>query len=94
MRCPDELEQLSVSLNGMIERIDRAFRYLNRFTADASHELRTPLALIRTTAELTLKHPRSETEYQDSLSTIVADVEATSNIIEWCCHITSGCQSR
>lgn len=78
----DELEQLSVSLNGMIERIDRAFRYLNRFTADASHELRTPLALIRTTAELTLKHPRSETEYQDSLSTIVADVEATSNIID------------
>ena len=78
----DELEQLSVALNGMIERIERAFRYLNRFTADASHELRTPLALVRTTAELSLKRPRSETEYRDALSTIVADVEATSNIID------------
>ena len=78
----DELEQLSISLNGMIERIERAFRYLNRFTADASHELRTPLALMRTTAELSLKRPRSESDYRDSLSTIVADVEATSNIID------------
>jgi heavy metal sensor kinase len=78
----DELEQLSIALNGMIERIEKAFRYLNRFTADASHELRTPLALMRTTAELTLKRPRSESEYRDSLSTIVADVEATSNIID------------
>jgi heavy metal sensor kinase len=78
----DELEQLSISLNGMIERIERAFRYLNRFTADASHELRTPLALIRTTAELSLKRPRSESEYRNSLSTIVADVEATANIID------------
>ena len=78
----DELEQLSRSLNGMIERIERTFRYLNRFTADASHELRTPLALMRTTAELSLKRPRSETEYREALSTIVADVEATSNIVE------------
>lgn len=78
----DELEQLSLSLNSMIERIERAFRYLNRFTADASHELRSPLALIRTTAELALKRSRTEVEYRDALSAIVADVQGTSNIVD------------
>jgi heavy metal sensor kinase len=78
----DELRRLSETLNAMFERLEEAFKRITRFTADASHELRTPLALMRTTAELSLKRPQTETEYREALSSIVADVEATSNIID------------
>jgi two-component system, OmpR family, sensor kinase len=54
-----EVGRLGLALNGMLERLERAFRErqasedrLRRFLADASHELRTPLASIRGYAEL------------------------------------------
>jgi signal transduction histidine kinase len=48
----DELDSLSLTLNGMLDRLERAFERVHRFTADASHELRTPLALIRGNVEI------------------------------------------
>jgi two-component system OmpR family sensor kinase len=61
-----EVGRLSSALNGMLSRIERAFRAqqaseaeargseekMRRFVADASHELRTPLTSIRGFAEL------------------------------------------
>jgi two-component system OmpR family sensor kinase len=61
-----EVGRLSTALNGMLSRIEQAFRAqqiseegargseerLRRFVADASHELRTPLTSIRGFAEL------------------------------------------
>jgi signal transduction histidine kinase len=61
-----EVGRLSTALNGMLSRIERAFRAqqaseeqargsetrMRRFIADASHELRTPLTSIRGFAEL------------------------------------------
>ena len=56
----DELDRLSGTLNDMFARLDAAFRRVTQFTADASHELRTPVAIIRTTAELTRRRPRTD----------------------------------
>jgi two-component system OmpR family sensor kinase len=61
-----EVGRLTIALNGMLSRIERAFRAqeaseaqargsetrMRRFVADASHELRTPLTSIRGFAEL------------------------------------------
>ena len=54
-----EVGRLGLSLNAMLDRLERAFKErqasedrLRRFLADASHELRTPLASIRGYAEL------------------------------------------
>ena len=54
-----EVGRLGLALNGMLARLEGAFREreasegrLRRFLADASHELRTPLASIRGYAEL------------------------------------------
>ncbi|TFV83399.1 HAMP domain-containing histidine kinase [Blastococcus sp. CT_GayMR16] len=61
-----EVGRLAISLNGMLSRIETAFRAqqaseeqargsehrMRRFVADASHELRTPLTSIRGFAEL------------------------------------------
>ena len=50
----DELDQLSATINHMLDRIATSYERIAQFTADASHELRTPVALIRSNAELLL----------------------------------------
>ena len=74
----DELQRLSQTLNGMLERLERAFRRITQFTADASHELRTPVALMRTRAEIVLRRPRPEEEYRETLRQILEDLERIS----------------
>ena len=78
----DELQRLSETLNGMLERLEAAFQKITQFTADASHELRTPIAVMRTRAELALRKTRSADEYREALSQMHADLEKTSDLIE------------
>lgn len=78
----DELQRLSETLNGMLERIEGAFKRITQFTADASHELRTPVALMRTTAEISLRKPRADSEYREALGQILKELEKTSSLIE------------
>ena len=47
----DELDQLIVSLNGMLDRIDTAFKSEKSFVSNASHELNNPLLLFRGSAK-------------------------------------------
>jgi heavy metal sensor kinase len=78
----DELQRLSDTLNEMLDRIESAFLRITQFTADASHELRTPISLIRTEAELTLRRPRADAEYKESLRHILMEAERTTALIE------------
>jgi len=81
-RAKDELRRLTEHLNAMLDRIETSVKRITRFTADASHDLRTPLALIRTSAELVLRRPRSEPEYREALARILATSEETTELIE------------
>ncbi|HYL69145.1 MAG TPA: heavy metal sensor histidine kinase [Candidatus Limnocylindria bacterium] len=78
----DELERLAATLNDMLSRLDAAFQRITQFTADASHELRTPVSIMRTCAELSLRKPRTESEYREALSQILAETEKVSRLIE------------
>jgi heavy metal sensor kinase len=78
----DELQRLSDTLNGMLERIEAAFQRITEFTADASHELRTPISLIRTEAEVALRRSRQEAEYREALEHILREAERTTSLIE------------
>jgi two-component system, OmpR family, sensor kinase len=67
----DEVGQLSVVINELLERVDRAFVQQRQFMADASHELRTPLAVVQNESSVALgRVDRSASEYQDALQVI------------------------
>lgn len=78
----DELQRLSETLNGMLGRLEAAFKKITQFTADASHELRTPVAVMRTRAELSLRKARSAEEYRDVIAEVLNELEKTSALIE------------
>lgn len=78
----DELGRLATTLNGMLDRLERSFREMQRFTADASHELRTPISVVRTEAEVALAKPLSDGEKQELLSNVLEECERLTWITE------------
>ncbi|MBV8572754.1 MAG: HAMP domain-containing histidine kinase [Acidobacteriaceae bacterium] len=78
----DELQRLSETWNEMLSRLENAVTRISRFTADASHELRTPLAVIRSTAELALRRPRTPQAYSEALAQIASESEHMTALID------------
>jgi heavy metal sensor kinase len=81
-KAHDELRRLTETLNAMLERIEKSFRKITQFTADASHDLRTPVTIIRTTSEIALRRPRTASEYREVLSRILKTSVETSELLE------------
>jgi heavy metal sensor kinase len=81
-KARDELRRLTETLNAMLSRIEASFKRITQFTADASHDLRTPVAVIRATAEITLRRPRTQEEYRRALSRILETSVDTSELLE------------
>jgi signal transduction histidine kinase len=78
----EEYRGLVAVLNGMLERLDRAFRAQRRLTADVSHELRTPLTALRGEIEVALRSDRSSREYQQVLRSALEEIEGLSSMSE------------
>ncbi|MDY0422550.1 Cu(+)/Ag(+) sensor histidine kinase [Enterobacter rongchengensis] len=66
-RVPVELEQLVVSFNQMIEKIEDVFTRQANFSADIAHEIRTPITNLVTQTEIALSQHRSQKELYSSL---------------------------
>ncbi|WP_129232720.1 MULTISPECIES: Cu(+)/Ag(+) sensor histidine kinase [Cronobacter] len=66
-RVPIELEQLVVSFNHMIEKIEDVFTRQANFSADIAHEIRTPITNLVTQTEIALSQDRTQKELEDVL---------------------------
>jgi signal transduction histidine kinase len=53
----DEIALLAVTMNDMLDRLEKASVKQRQFISDASHELRSPVASIRTQLETALRYP-------------------------------------
>ncbi len=53
----DELKELGDTIDGLLERLEIAFKAQRRFVANASHELRTPLTTMRAALDVALAKP-------------------------------------
>lgn len=67
----DELHRLTVTINGLLGRLEELFNAQRRFVADVSHELRTPLAAMQGNLEVLdrggLKNPELAAETVDDM---------------------------
>ena len=77
-----EVTELAESINRMLERVDRAHRALQSFTADASHELRTPLTHLRAQVQWASDEGRSETETREALAAMERGLDRTTKLVE------------
>src|SRR5213596_1134753 len=66
----------------MLERVDRAHRALEAFTADASHELRTPLTHLRAQVQWASAEERSEPQMREALMAMERELERTTKLVD------------
>ena len=77
-----EVTDLAESINRMLERVDRAHRALQSFTADASHELRTPLTHLRAQVQWASEEGRTEAETREALIAMERELDRTTKLVE------------
>ncbi len=77
----DRIEMLGSALNRMLDRLDSAYQYANRFSADAAHEIRTPLAIIRGELEFIAAQKHSP-ELHAALGNILDEANRLSDMVE------------
>src|SRR5262245_30498630 len=77
----DELDQLSQTINGLLDRIASYIDRNREFVANAAHELRSPLAAIRSSVEVALNRQRSPDEYATLLGEVMEECQYLSNLV-------------
>lgn len=78
----DELQQLAVTLNGMLDRLEQGVEERRRFVADASHELRTPLAVMSSELDVSLRSSDLDPAAREVLSSAREEVQRMNVIVE------------
>jgi signal transduction histidine kinase len=77
-----EVTELAESINRMLERVDRAHRALQSFTADASHELRTPLTHLRAQVQWAAAEGRTDAEMREALAAMERELDRATKLVE------------
>ena len=84
MRLPtssnnDELNQLSLNLNNMLDRLNKLMIGMKDVSDNIAHDLRTPLNKIRTNLEVTLMSNPDSESYRESIKEVIEDIDGVIN---------------
>jgi signal transduction histidine kinase len=77
----DEVRRLAVTLNDMLDRLERSSARQRSFVADAAHELRSPLTAIRAQLEVARAHP-GDADWSQTATDALVDVERLSRLVD------------
>lgn len=80
--APQELQQLIVSFNAMLDRLNEGYQRLTQFSADLAHEIRTPIGALMGHCQVALYQPRTVEEYETLLSSNMEELERISRMVE------------
>lgn len=86
-----ELKGLASAINGMLDRLDAAYRAQQRFVSDASHELRTPISVIQGYVNLLDRWGKNdEKTLQESIDAIKNESESMKLLVEQLLFLARG----
>ncbi len=77
---PDEIGRLASTINEMIGRLEKSFKLIKQFTADASHELKTPLTILKGEMEIALRS-RDNEYMKEVISSSLEEIDRMSYIV-------------
>lgn len=77
-----ELAPLSEALETLVSRLRDSFARQREFTSDLAHELKTSVAILKSSAQVLLQHPRSAGEYEAGLQGLLGDCERMESLVE------------
>jgi len=81
-RVKDEIHELATTLNGLLDRLQKAFVLQEAFVSDASHQLKTPLAILRGELDMARKENRSPEEHKAFLESASQEIGYLSRMVE------------
>ncbi len=76
----DEIQQLAVTMNHMLDRLEYSMKLQRQFVADASHELRSPLASMR--ASIDVSQQIQEGITPDSAQVLSQEVDRMTHLVD------------
>jgi signal transduction histidine kinase len=78
-----ELKDLAITLNEMIDRLDKDYDKQKRFVSDVSHELRTPISIISGYASMLERWGKKDEEILDeSIEAIIGESKNMQHLVE------------
>lgn len=79
----NELKDLSITINHMLDRIERSYNSQKQFVSDASHELRTPIAVIQGYVQMLNRWGKNDKAILDEgLEAIAQETESMKDLVE------------
>jgi heavy metal sensor kinase len=78
----DEIGRLGLTLNAMLDRIERGVTDKHRLVADASHALRTPLAVMRAEMDVSLRGDELTSSAREVLESARDEVDRMSRTVD------------
>ncbi|MBY0586049.1 HAMP domain-containing histidine kinase [bacterium] len=77
----DEVADLVKVINGMLDRLEKAFNAQQRFIADVSHEFRTPLSVLLGQAQVLIQQERPVGMYQDFIGRVQDEMRQLAELV-------------
>ncbi|OAN39722.1 sensor histidine kinase [Mycolicibacterium iranicum] len=68
----DELRTLADTIDGMLDRLDAAFRTERALVEDVSHELRNPVAVVQANVEAVLANPQATADEREHALAVIS----------------------